>query len=723
MNKKKKIAGEEEMRKRIRQDLENGDSIPSKASSSKDEKAVEKDVTLQMEYIRKFIRNQIEEEIYASHPEFIKCENYLGEIRWLTPLEMENDYEFFPVTESRFSKIISFFRKPVKPDWVNDPIYDDLKAELRKEVEKDTTDRIEKFNQAKAANEERAKHFLESKIFREEQDKFYSSKPGYKKYRNHVGEEKWMTLDEFEHQDEFYEEVIPLKKKIIKWSLIGAIFILLVTGSIYLFDLINHKEMPKGYIVVKLNESRGNLYVDHKLSVGFRPDRAFPISAGTHHISVILPGFISEPRFREVTVGAGDTTTISFRFVHKEVKEGTLVIINAPFDDAGVFINTDFNGYLRDSDSLFLSAGEYTIIVEKEGYLSKPQQHSLKLSENDTIRLNFEMYPKTHVTTKTTINPLTDIGLIEVRSNIPRAEIFLDGHETGFQTDYVLQKIPYGRHIISVSKAGYRIYPEERVVNLNKYQKVARADFTLSSTTRQIKIRTRPVEGTIYINGRRVGFGNFQGSLPLGSHEITFGDVEYYDNPGSRTIEITETGPETYFFDYKSNFRLEFSPDGIKPAHTTAYINTGYIIEDRNFKNSTDTGPDIRIIDPISRNVWWMGYAFEYRNPRGTDAIMLTFSIPDNVDLSDRIYLKMYAYGTDSDYPLVLDGKSSYMITINNTPFRNNAVPAFSLPQAGENRFDEYMINNLLKKGYNRILISAANEASAYFALWKIVIE
>ncbi len=46
-------------------------------------------------------------------------------------------------------------------------------------------------------------------------------------------------------------------------------------------------------------------------------------------------------------------------------------------------------------------------------------------------------------------------GSIQVVSNVPDATIILDGASTEFETDFKLEKLPVGPHLISITKPGY----------------------------------------------------------------------------------------------------------------------------------------------------------------------------------------------------------------------------------------------------------------------------
>ena len=110
---RKKI-NEDEFRNKIREELEKKfQARKEPAEISKEQKAeiTRLDEQTNIAYIKRFIREQIQQEVYSQFPEFIECENHLGEINWLTPLELQESFEFFPIEESRISRFFAKFSR------------------------------------------------------------------------------------------------------------------------------------------------------------------------------------------------------------------------------------------------------------------------------------------------------------------------------------------------------------------------------------------------------------------------------------------------------------------------------------------------------------------------------------------------------------------------------------------------------------------------------------
>jgi hypothetical protein len=80
-----------------------------------------------------------------------------------------------------------------------------------------------------------------------------------------------------------------------------------------------------------------------------------------------------------------------------------------------------------------------------------------------------------------TERPKTVTGFLHVVTDVPGAEISIDGVRTGATTDTTLPRIPVGRRSVTVGKTGYVSDPEVVFVNV-KQDTVARVKFTLVST-------------------------------------------------------------------------------------------------------------------------------------------------------------------------------------------------------------------------------------------------
>ncbi|MEJ2055522.1 MAG: PEGA domain-containing protein, partial [Calditrichaceae bacterium] len=480
---------------------------------------------------------------------------------------------------------------------------------------------------------------------------------------------------------------------------------------------------PKGYLLLEGNSKGGSLYIDKNLAPGFNYNVPYPVSTGTHEISVIRDGYVTTPSQQQVIIDKNDTVSVRFNFeAHASTTMGYVKILNN-IDDARIYVDNNFYGNLSEREIITLKSGRHTMSLEKEGYRSDPFEQQFELPARDTIEVNFTMRTGKSADALVFEGGTKKLGLIEVRSNVKNAEIYINGEKTDYRTDYVLQKMSFGQYVISIKKQGYQSYPDERVVRVDRDNMRAVASFTLSSTSNMVTIRTKPVKGEIFINGRPAGEGEYKGSLPIGEHKISFGDIEYYNKPEDQTIMISGDGKNEFEFEYTTSLHIEITPEGISPEKLGGRILSGYVFNNSNLIADSDNGPELKSVNGFDHKVWYLGYTFQYRNPPGSDALEFEFTVPSNIDLSQPLYLKVWGYRSGTNYPIVMRGNAYYQIIVNGNTLREKILPKYSLKEIGEDHFDTFRINDYLRHGMNKIFISTTDDTSEELALWKVSIR
>ena len=139
-----------------------------------------------------------------------------------------------------------------------------------------------------------------------------------------------------------------------------------------------------------------------------------------------------------------------------------------------------------------------------------------------------------------------------------------------------------------------------------------------------------------------MGHGNWQGELPLGEYNIHFGKIEYYKEPEPQKIIIGKNNQTNFIFTYKFNYHVIFTPNKILPNNNIGSIQLGYLSDEKYFTSDPKNGPEISTMDETGRTIWKLGYAFKYRNPPESDAILFRFQIPKKINLKKFIIRKIY---------------------------------------------------------------------------------
>ncbi|HEM49519.1 MAG TPA: PEGA domain-containing protein, partial [Caldithrix sp.] len=570
---------EKELRKRIREELkQNHEEHKKKLKSEQLSKSNDSSWNLyhsehHQDFQKEAVIRTIEEEICSQYPEMVECENHLGEVRWLTPLELNEEFEFYPIELSFFQKIVNKFSRTSPIDIPDTDEWKEYIRKLRADMEDNVQKRINRFKEMQAKAQKNRHSDIEAKIYEEEVDKFYKTKKGYKKYKNHLGEFRWMTKEEAENQDEFYEEDPSLLQTWLVRLSIAAGF--LITFSLIWTFFIAGKSEPKGYLLIKGGSDKGSLYVDKNLAAGFKLNTPYPITVGEHSISFIRNGYVTVPSQQQIFVEQDDTISVHFDFLEQITATMGFIKVRSGSVDSRIYIDNDFSGNISGRDIIAVKPGQHSIRLDADGYIAHPIEQQVEIGVQDTIELVFSMHPKKSNRAEEYDHADAKLGLIEVRSNVKNADIYINGEKTDFRTDYVLQKMEYGQYAIAVKKQGYQTYPEEKVVKVNRENTWSIVNFTLSSTTTMVTLRTYPVKGEIFINGKPVGTGEFSGSLPLGEHEISFGDVPFYDKPATQNITITHERENAYTFNYITSLNIVFNHNKIVSSGLSGRILQG----------------------------------------------------------------------------------------------------------------------------------------------------
>jgi len=667
---------------------------------------------------KKYIRIVVEEELYSQHDMFIKSENHLNEIRWLTAIELADQYEYYPV-ESEFSeKIRKIFKKvgkiPPHPKSL------EYAEQLRQEINLDIEKRIEDYQKSILEHEKREKENRVDEIIKQEEEEFYKNHPDYKKFANELGQTKWMTENEYNAQEEFSIEVKSLGQRILIYSVYASIAIVFAVLVWFLSNQISGTK-ESGYLVIQSNESRGHLYINKNLYVGFSQEKPILLPVGKYEITLKKSGFISNPNSRLIEISETDTIKTFFELNPFDDTGTGTVLISSEFSDAKLFVNNEFFGTVQNMGSIALLPGIYKISLQKDHYETFPKAAQLEVSTGDIYNLSFSFVNRRNGTQRSVSS--INSGLLEVSANIIGARIYLNGKDSGNLTNYVFNKLKFGEYNITLEKEGFQVFPREKVIRLNKNKKTARAEFKLVRNTAPVQIKTSPVAGPIFINDKKIGEGNWTGSLPVGEHKIQFGAIDYYQSPGAATIKVNAEGENKFNFHYTSKYNVVFTPEKIAPKQSLGAVFNGYLDESGQFVNDLKIGPDVMFSEKVGSRVWRVGYAFSYKNPPGNDALMYKFKIPPEVEISNALSIKLWGYRSSERYPFELSSTSSIRIVVNGTVIQNNYRPRYDIDEIDENKHERFIIGNLLRRAENSILISTTPENATFFILHKVTIE
>ncbi len=625
--------------------------------------------------------------------------NHLGEVAWLTTEEALNQHEYFDYEPTTKQKLKYKFAESPK-----------ISLHHLSEQEKEYRLQI--------------RAYLEKKYLGEIQ-------PETRKY---LPQSFTYPLTERDIEDihislDTYESLFQWNKKVM------LPLILVVCLAIFgVAHAINKANSYDGSIVIESNLRGAAVYLNgEKRGYADFQKKISNLPPGEYQVELRKIGYASQP----VKVKVSDNKAPAKVYIPLKplgVKNQGFVSLKAPYPDAKIFVDDEFVGILEDQRMIPLEKGDHNISIEKTGYVTSPKSRWVHIEYGDTVDIEFELLPK-----YTTSGNLTGVsssknshstlpapigqGMLTVTANTVGAKIYLNGEDTGKESDHVFTGLPFGEYRIRLEKEGYRCVPEEKLVVVSYNSPSVDAQFELVKEYEKVEINVQPQDGEIYINGKLVGKGTFQGELKVGEYELSFGKLPGYNTPKTRTFRVTPNIPvilsTTYFPQIQAI--VEVSDDGnmqIKGCDVVA----GYTYDDRGFIPNKEVGPEIVYLEKANNYYWKFGFAYPHRTPRGNDALKVTMYLPKDYQPGSRFTLNIYGAISEERYPLSISKKSEVFIKLN-----GNVLSYYYKPKAIEDVGDvektSWDVGEYLRPGANVIEISVSDKNNLYYYLKKIELD
>ncbi len=624
------------------------------------------------------------ERFFSELPGYYVYMNHLGEVRWMTEEEAADQHEFFLYSESvlkRWERRLRLGRK-----------YDlgkmtDAEREVRLHI----------------------RRHLEKKFSGEVDPETAAQLPSEWKYDIN-GEE----LANIPVSIDVGNEGI-WKKLFITIGFLAAIAIVS-----YFWVGMQNKPLV-GKLMVHCDIRGARIYMDETNFVGYSNKLIVNVPAGVHRITAFKEGYIPIPGYHEVDIRPDSLTTLEFKFnLSRSQAQGFLKIV-AQQKNSKVYVDNDFYGTLEDDPVVTLEEGQHTINVKKEGFVTVPAEKIIQISAGDTSIFMVQQVPVPNQS-----RPIADAregeGSIAVTSDVKKARIFLNGKDTGQETDYVFTQLPLGTYQIEVRREGFSVEPATRDVVLSRNSWSGNADFRLERTFERAKITTTPSSGTIYIDGKFVGEGKYEGVLKIGKHRLTFGEISGYNKPPDQDIDLTPGSPVSVAVNYFPNLKIVAGVDRDGNVYSeNCDVVTGYTFSNRAFTASDEGGPSVEYNDKLKDYVWKLGYAFPYRNPKGNDAIKVIFKLPNPLDYGQTFKVRMLAASSREKYPLSLVPKIDISIKLDNNKLSYYYEPKF-MEDLGGLEFVEWDITSYVHPGPNSFEVGTTDKNNTFYFIKSIEI-
>jgi len=273
-------------------------------------------------------------------------------------------------------------------------------------------------------------------------------------------------------------------------------------------------EAPTGTLLVN-SDAGGEVYVD-----GQRKDAAPAIinglPAGDHVVEVKKDGY---PPWRQtVTVPAGQQVKVSANF-GAATASSLRIISNEP--DVEVFVDGEQKGKAPVTLQ-GIKPGEHIVGGRKARFKPLEQTVRVQPGENAIVSFRMEVAP-----------PDRPRATLKVQSQVPNAEVFLDGSSMG-RAPVDRNDLDPGKHYIVVHKDGFTDFKRE-VVLLENQTITMVADL---SATGSLRILSSPEGAEVKIDGELIGRTPVQReAVGSGDHIVEFKMKGFFDHKETMKIE------------------------------------------------------------------------------------------------------------------------------------------------------------------------------------------
>ena len=607
--------------------------------------------------------------------------NHLGEIQWMTAEEADAQHEFFLHHEHTTNFLTKFFFTTKTPNLKN---VSQAEKEIRLQI----------------------RAFLEQSYLGQitsETQKLIPSPWNYEFKKEEILHIP-LTIDTLKSRD--------WKKTVVSISAIILILIAIISPFIL------KPGEQTGQLLVQSNVKGGRIFMDNHVFLGYTGTIIQKVPIGAHRISVEKKGYKTIPKFHNIEI-----TNDSTQKVHVQLKpltsqvEGNLKII-ADQKDSDLFIDKEYYGKISDFPVLTLDEGQYRIEVSKSGFITLPSEQMVNITAGDTTILIIEQFSASTQTSSKSAMPST--GSLGITSNISGAQIYLNGKYTGKETDYVFTNMPFGKYKVELVKGGYNIEPQEKTVFITSSDPLGEALFKLKQQFESVTIEADHPDAQIFIDGDPKGTGKIQTDLTIGKHEISFGKIDGFNAPLVNEINVKPRLPLHIKVKYFPRMKIvaEVTNNGNIRTKDCEII-TGFTFSNKGFSPSDEAGPEVIYLEDIKNYFWKLGFAFPLRNPKGNDAIQMTFKLPHELNYDQKFTLKIDAATSEDKYPLSLSRKTDISIKFNNNILSYYYQPKI-LEKIGQTNPSEWDITSFIKPGSNLLEIATTEKNNTYYFVKKI---
>jgi hypothetical protein len=197
--------------------------------------------------------------------------------------------------------------------------------------------------------------------------------------------------------------------------------------------------------------------------------------------------------------------------------------------------------------------------------------HSLRLEHEGAATLDSSIIISYAEQTDISVELSKHYGYLQVQSTPTGAEIWLDGSNTGYTTNHLLENVGVGSHTLKLVKESYSEW--DTSVTVSEGQTVT-VSATLEEATGNIQVNSTPTNAAIYLDDNNTGktTNALLEDITIGSHTVKLVKDDYEDWQQEVTVHENQTTT--------INANLDLEVGGIQvnstPAGAMIYLDDSY---------------------------------------------------------------------------------------------------------------------------------------------------
>ena len=237
---------------------------------------------------------------------------------------------------------------------------------------------------------------------------------------------------------------------------------------------------PPGSILVTSDPAGAAVWLDGEDASKVTPITLEDVPAGDHVITLKFNGYADASM--PVAVVSGETATVSLALT---TLTGSLKVTSTPAG-AAIFIDGAETGNVTDATLDGIAVGDHVVTLKLDGYTDAVTE--VTITENETAPLHRDLVEAR--------------GSIAVASTPIGAAVFLDGIDTGKQTNVLLENVATGEHTVTLKLAGYLDASKTVTVVDNK---TAPINLPLTEPAGSIVVTSEPDGARIFLDSAETG--------------------------------------------------------------------------------------------------------------------------------------------------------------------------------------------------------------------------